>query len=108
MVQGAECKAHSFTGNAKVFGFEAGAGLSGNQFNIVSTVFYPTYIVFDVFWVVATKRFGADKTLAVALTGWGVTTLGTTVMELSNQDLLCIAAESQRQKKKRGTLSELA
>ncbi|OBT54221.1 hypothetical protein VE04_06003 [Pseudogymnoascus sp. 24MN13] len=64
-------------GNAKVFGFEAGAGLSGNQFNIVSTVFYPTYIVFDVFWVVATKRFGADKTLAVALTGWGVTTLGT-------------------------------
>lgn len=69
--------AHRFPGNAKVFGFEAGARLTGNQFNTVSTVFYPTYIVFDVFWVISTKRFGANKTLAVSLTGWGVTTLGT-------------------------------
>ena len=28
-------------GNAKVFGFEDGLGLKGNQFNIISTCFYP-------------------------------------------------------------------
>lgn len=60
-----------------MFGFEKGIDLVGNQFNTVSTVFYASYIFFDVFWVVATKRYGANRTLAIALVGWGATTLGT-------------------------------
>ncbi|KAL1856484.1 hypothetical protein VTK73DRAFT_8235 [Phialemonium thermophilum] len=64
-------------GNARVFGFEAGLGLQGTDFNNISTLFYVTYIVFEVPWVMAVKRFGANKVLAVAMVSWSLTTLGT-------------------------------
>lgn len=64
-------------GNAKVFGFEEGIGLTGTQFNNVSTLFYPTYIVFETPWVMAVKYFGANKVLAVAMVSWSAVTLGT-------------------------------
>lgn len=51
--------------------------LKGKQFNTVSTVFFPTYIVFEIPWVLAIKRFGISRVFAVSMVGWGVITLGT-------------------------------
>ncbi len=65
------------TGNAKVFGFEEGANLHGNQFNAVSTVFYATYIVFEILWTLALKHFGSNNILAILLVGWSLVTLCT-------------------------------
>ncbi|KAL1301875.1 hypothetical protein AAFC00_006057 [Neodothiora populina] len=62
-------------GNAKVFGFEKGIGLTGNQFNVISTCFYPTYVVLETPWTMAVKRFGAKHVLGVAMITWSITTL---------------------------------
>ena len=40
-------------------------------------VFSPTYILFEIPWVVAVPYFGIHRVLAVAGLGWGVVTLGT-------------------------------
>ncbi|KAH6877073.1 major facilitator superfamily domain-containing protein [Thelonectria olida] len=64
-------------GNARVFGFEEGIGLVGTQFNNLSTLFYPTYVVFEIPWVMAVKRYGANAVLAIAMVGWSVVTIGT-------------------------------
>ncbi|KAL6251349.1 hypothetical protein RBB50_001557 [Rhinocladiella similis] len=64
-------------GNARIFGFEEGIGLKGIEFNNVSTLFYVTYVLFEIPWVMSVKRFGANKTLAVAMVSWSVVTLGT-------------------------------
>ncbi|RDW91671.1 MFS general substrate transporter-45 [Coleophoma crateriformis] len=62
-------------GNAKIFGFTEGIGLKGNQFNIISTCFYPTYVVFETPWTMAVKRFGAKPVLGVAMVAWSIVTL---------------------------------
>ena len=64
-------------GNARVFGFEKGLHLHGTDFNNLSTFFYVTYVVFETPWVMAVKKFGANRVLAVAFVCWSVTTLGT-------------------------------
>lgn len=64
-------------GNAVVFGFEEGLSLHGHQFNDISTVFYATYVLFEVPWVMAVKRWGANNVLALALISWSVVTLAT-------------------------------
>jgi MFS family permease len=64
-------------GNARVFGFEEGTGLQDNQFNDVSTVFYATYIAFEIPWTVALKHYGSNYILAALLVGWSVVTLCT-------------------------------
>ncbi|EXJ89402.1 hypothetical protein A1O3_02469 [Capronia epimyces CBS 606.96] len=64
-------------GNAAVFGLVGGLGLKGTQFNNISTLFYPFYIICDVPWVLAVKRFGASRVLAVAMVGWTAATIGT-------------------------------
>ncbi|KAG7052911.1 hypothetical protein JMJ77_0000007 [Colletotrichum scovillei] len=64
-------------GNARVFGFEQDLGLVGTQFNDLSTLFYPTYVLFEIPWVMAVKKWGANAVLAVAMIGWSVVTIGT-------------------------------
>ncbi|KAL5343216.1 major facilitator superfamily domain-containing protein [Aspergillus crustosus] len=64
-------------GNARVFGFEEGIGLEGTQFNNVSSLFFVTYVIFEVPWVMAVKRWGANKVMALALILWSVVTLAT-------------------------------
>jgi MFS family permease len=64
-------------GNAKVFGFEEGLGLKGNQFNIISTCFYPAYVVLETPWTMAVKRYGAKHVLGVAMVSWSIITLCT-------------------------------
>ncbi|KIV85596.1 hypothetical protein PV11_01274 [Exophiala sideris] len=75
-------------GNAKVFGFEEGIGLKGIEFNNISTLFYVTYVIFEIPWVMAVKRFGANKTLAVAMTCWSIVTLGTGFIKNYGQALV--------------------
>lgn len=64
-------------GNAKVFGFEEGLDLEGNQFNIISTCFYPAYVVLETPWTMAVKRYGAKHVLGVAMVSWSIITLCT-------------------------------
>lgn len=64
-------------GNARVFGFEEGANLTGNQFADVSSVFYATYVAFEIPWTVALKKYGSNNILACLIVGWSAVTIGT-------------------------------
>ncbi|PGH09889.1 hypothetical protein AJ80_07599 [Polytolypa hystricis UAMH7299] len=74
-------------GNARVFGFEEGLGLKGIEFNNLSTLFFVTYVVFEIPWVMAIKKFGANKVLATAMVCWSVVTLGTGFVQNYHQCL---------------------
>ncbi|KAI1027853.1 hypothetical protein LB503_011845 [Fusarium chuoi] len=64
-------------GNARVFGFEEDTGMHGTQFNDVSMYFYISYVVFETPWVLAVKKFGPGRVLAIAIISWSFITLGT-------------------------------
>ncbi|KAI4865673.1 major facilitator superfamily domain-containing protein [Hypoxylon rubiginosum] len=64
-------------GNARVFGLDADLGLHGGMFGNLTTVVSVTLIVFEIPWVIAVKRFGANRALGSALLLWSVVTLGT-------------------------------
>ncbi|RVX67765.1 hypothetical protein B0A52_07888 [Exophiala mesophila] len=76
-------------GNAVVFGFAQDINLQGREFNNLVTLFYVTYIVFDIPWVVSIKKFGANRVLGVALLGWSAATLGTGFVHNYHQALAC-------------------
>ncbi|KAL2405767.1 putative transporter C11D3.18C [Exophiala dermatitidis] len=76
-------------GNAKVFGLEKGLKLHGSQFNNIVTLFYPTYIVCEVPWVVALKRYGVNRILSISMVGWSVVTLGSGFVNNYSQMLAC-------------------
>ncbi len=64
-------------GNARVFGFEEDLNLVGNDFANMSSLFFVTYVLFEVPWVLAVKKYGANSVIAVALVSWSAITLGT-------------------------------
>lgn len=64
-------------------------GLQGREFNNLVTLFYVTYIVCDIPWVMALKRFGANRVLAVAMVGFSAATLGTGFTHTYHQALAC-------------------
>lgn len=64
-------------GNAVIFGFKEELGLVGNEFGNINTLFFVTYVLFEIPWVMAVKRFGPNKVLAAALASWSIVTLGT-------------------------------
>ncbi|KEF52808.1 uncharacterized protein A1O9_11225 [Exophiala aquamarina CBS 119918] len=76
-------------GNAVIFGFAKDINLKGKEFNNLVTLFYVTYIVFDIPWVVCIKRYGANRVLGVALLGWSAATLGTGFVHNYHQALAC-------------------
>ncbi|CAG8957289.1 hypothetical protein HYFRA_00010712 [Hymenoscyphus fraxineus] len=76
-------------GNARVFGFEKSLGLKGNQFGNLVTLFFVPYIVTEVFWVSAVKRFGANYVITLALTGWCLATIATGFVQNYAQALAC-------------------
>lgn len=43
----------------------------------MSSFFYVTYVIFEVPWVLAVKKFGANSVAAVAIVLWSAVTLGT-------------------------------
>ena len=76
-------------GNARVFGFEKDIGLVDNQFGNLVTLFFVPYIVTEVFWVTAVKRFGPNYVITVALIGWCAATIGTGFVQNYHQALAC-------------------
>ncbi|OKL59695.1 hypothetical protein UA08_05287 [Talaromyces atroroseus] len=64
-------------GNAKVFGFVEDIHLKGTEFNNLGTLFGATYIIFEIPWTLAIKRWGPNRILAIALVAWSVITLAT-------------------------------
>lgn len=72
-----------------IFGFAKDINLQGREFNNLVTLFYVTYIVFDIPWVVSIKKFGANRVLGVALLGWSAATLGTGFVHNYHQALAC-------------------
>lgn len=53
----------------------------------MSTVFYATYIAFEIPWTVLLKRFGSNRILACLLVGWSVVTLCTGFIHTYGQAL---------------------
>ncbi|KAF1738864.1 putative transporter C11D3.18C [Beauveria bassiana] len=76
-------------GNARVFGFEESTGMSGTDFNNISMFFYITYIIFETPWVMAVRRFGPGRVLAVAIICWSAVTLGTGFAHNYRQVVAC-------------------
>jgi len=64
-------------GNARVFGFDADLGLHGGQFGNINTLSSLCTILFEVPWVLAVKRWGANKSIGTAFVLWSACTLGT-------------------------------
>ncbi|EEY15295.1 high-affinity nicotinic acid transporter [Verticillium alfalfae VaMs.102] len=76
-------------GNARVFGFEEDIGLVDNQFGNLVTLFFVPYIITEVFWVTAVKRFGPNYVITVALFGWCIATIATGFVQNYGQALAC-------------------
>jgi MFS family permease len=64
-------------GNAMVFGFEKDLNLTGNQYGNLAMLFYVTYVAFETPWVIAIKRFGANRIIALCFVLWSSVTIGT-------------------------------
>lgn len=76
-------------GNARVFGFEEDTGMSGTDFNDISMYFYITYVLFETPWVLAVKRWGPGKVLAIAIISWSAITLGTGFVNSYAETIAC-------------------
>ncbi|UNI23800.1 hypothetical protein JDV02_009597 [Purpureocillium takamizusanense] len=76
-------------GNARVFGFEKSTGMTGTDFNNISTLFYIPYVIFETPWVLAVRRFGPGRVLAIALVCWSAVTIGTGFLHTYNQVIAC-------------------
>ncbi|KAI2730706.1 hypothetical protein CBS147332_2558 [Penicillium roqueforti] len=72
-------------GNARVFGFDKDIGLKDGQFGNITLLANVCTIVFEVPWVLAVKRFGANKPLGAALILWSFCTLGTAFIQTYHQ-----------------------
>lgn len=64
-------------GNARVFGFDEEIGLTGREFGNINTLSSLCTILFEVPWVLAVRRFGANKAIGTAFVTWSIATLGT-------------------------------
>lgn len=64
-----------------VFGLETDLGLVGGQFGNINTLSSVCTILFELPWVLAIRRFGANKALGASLTLWSLCTLGTAFVQ---------------------------
>ncbi len=76
-------------GNARVFGFDEDIGLHGRQFGDINTFSSLTTMLFEVPWVLAVRRFGANKALGTAFCIWSASTLGTAFVQNYAQAIVC-------------------
>ncbi|CRL27893.1 Sucrose/H+ symporter, plant [Penicillium camemberti] len=75
-------------GNAVVFGFDKDIGLKGGMFGNITTLLSVTFILFEVPWVLAVRRFGASRALGTALVLWSCITLGTAFIQNYTQAIV--------------------
>ncbi|EEB09497.2 nicotinic acid plasma membrane transporter [Schizosaccharomyces japonicus yFS275] len=64
-------------GNAKVAGLPEDLHLKGNQFNVATSIFYATFIVFEMPTTLLMKRFQPKQTLSFIIFAYSITTLCT-------------------------------
>ena len=72
-------------GNARVFGFDQDIGLKGGDFGNINTLSSVCTIVFEVPWVLAVRRFGANKAIGTSFVLWSACTLGTAFIHTYGQ-----------------------
>lgn len=63
--------------------------MKGNEFANISSLFYVTYVVFELPWVIAVKRYGANWVLAIAIIGWSAITIATGFCHNYHQVIAC-------------------
>ncbi|KAI1761332.1 nicotinic acid plasma membrane transporter [Hypoxylon sp. FL1150] len=64
-------------GNASVAGLTADLGLTGSQFSTAVSVFYATYVAFEIPVVLLMRRTQLRRAVAAMCLGWSAVTLGT-------------------------------
>ncbi|KAJ7638796.1 MFS general substrate transporter [Roridomyces roridus] len=70
----------SNVGNARIAGLQTDLGLTGNQFNIVLTVFYVTYLLVEVPSNLVMKKVGPNRWIPFLVAAWGAVTSLTAVV----------------------------
>ncbi|KPI36955.1 putative transporter [Cyphellophora attinorum] len=76
-------------GNARVFGFDEDLGLQGRQFGNINTFSSLATMLFEIPWVLAVRRFGANAALGSAFAIWSAATLGTAFIQNYAQAVIC-------------------
>jgi MFS family permease len=76
-------------GNARVFGFDEDIGLKSGQFGNIQTLSSVCTVLFEVPWVLATRRWGAKKAIGTAFVLWSICTLGTAFVQTYGQVIAC-------------------
>ncbi|RYO90375.1 hypothetical protein DL766_001162 [Monosporascus sp. MC13-8B] len=64
-------------GNARLVGLERDLNLQGNDYNILLSAFYISYIIFEIPTTVACKWIGSGWFIPLISTGFGISSLGT-------------------------------
>lgn len=75
--------------NAHVFGFDEDVGLTGGQFGNNQTLSSVCTVLFEVPWVLATRRWDATKGIGTACVLWSLCTLGTAFVQTYGQTIAC-------------------
>lgn len=76
-------------GNARVFGLEEGLHLKDGDFANLTSLYYVTYVIFEIPWVLAVHKFGANKVISIAIVTWSIVVLGTGFTQNYIQALVC-------------------
>ncbi|KAL3295561.1 high-affinity nicotinic acid transporter [Colletotrichum asianum] len=64
-------------GNAAVAGLTEDLGLSGSQFSTAVSVFFATYVAFELPVVLAMRKLKPHRAISIMCFGWSVVTIGT-------------------------------
>lgn len=64
-------------GNAAVAGLKEDLGLTGSQFSTAVSVFFATYVAFEIPTVLAMKKLRPHRAISFAVVAWGSITIGT-------------------------------
>ncbi|KAF7186673.1 putative transporter [Pseudocercospora fuligena] len=75
-------------GNARVFGFDEEIGLKGGQFGTIVTLSSVCTIIFEMPWVLAVRKFGANAAIGTAFLLWSASTLGTAFIQTYAQAIV--------------------
>nr|RBQ95161.1 hypothetical protein FVER53263_20678 [Fusarium verticillioides] len=76
-------------GNARVFGFDEDVGLKSGQFGNIQTLSSVCTVLFEMPWVLATRRWGAKRAIGTSFVLWSICTLGTAFIHTYGQAIAC-------------------
>ncbi|KAK9478902.1 major facilitator superfamily domain-containing protein [Lipomyces japonicus] len=68
-------------GNAKTDGIDLDLGLTGNQYNLLLSIFYVPYVLFALPLTLVGKRYGVTRVLPVLMFGFGAMSLAAAVCQ---------------------------